>query len=113
MKSTKTITEQEPFMTARKSAEIFPPGEYIAGELQERGWTQSDLAKIIGRPLQVVNEIINGKKRITAETAKAISEAFDTGPEVWINLQSSYDLWISPDPDPSIKKRARAMAQAG
>ena len=53
-------------------AEVFQPGEYLRDELNARGWTQGDFAKIIGRPLQVVNEIVNGKKRITVETAKAI-----------------------------------------
>jgi HTH-type transcriptional regulator/antitoxin HigA len=46
-------------------AEVFMPGEYLRDELEARGWTQGDFARIIGRPVQVVNEIINGKKRIT------------------------------------------------
>jgi HTH-type transcriptional regulator/antitoxin HigA len=94
---------------AFKAAEIFPPGDFLREELKARGWTQSDLAKIIGRPLQVVNEIINGKKRITAETAKAIGLAFGTSPQLWLNLESAYDLATAPDPDPAISKRAAKM----
>jgi len=92
-----------------RPAEVFPPGDYIRGELEARKWTQVDFARIIGRPLQAVNEIVNGKKRITVETAKEIGAAFGTGPEVWVNLQSYYDLHSTPDPDPRIERRA-AMA---
>jgi HTH-type transcriptional regulator/antitoxin HigA len=94
-----------------KPAEVFPPGDYIREELKERGWTQGDFARVLGRPLQTVNEIINHRKRITAETAKAIGLALGTGPEVWINLQSYYDLHSTPDADPRIERRAAAMAK--
>ncbi len=91
-----------------KPAEVFHPGEYLRDELEARGITQGNFARIIGRPLQVVNEIVNGKKRITVETAKAIGAAFGTGPELWINLQTNYDLHTTPEPDKRIAKR---MAQ--
>ncbi len=70
-------------------AEVFPPGEFIRDELEARGWTQEEFADILGRPLQTVNQIINGKKEITAETARAIAEAFGTSAELWLNLQSA------------------------
>jgi addiction module HigA family antidote len=95
-----------------RPAEAFHPGEYIREELEARHWSQSDFARIIGRPLQTVNEIVNGKKRVTAETALAIGEAFGTGPEVWINLQSGYDLWIAGKPDPAIARRAKQFAKS-
>ena len=75
--------------TAFTPAEVFPPGEYLRDELTACGWTQGDFARILGRPLQVMNEIVNGRKRITAETAKAIGLALDTGPELWLNLESA------------------------
>jgi HTH-type transcriptional regulator/antitoxin HigA len=89
-----------------KPAEVFRPGDYIRDELEARNWTQAEFARIVGRPLQAVNEIIKGKKRITVETAKEIGAAFGTGPEVWLNLQNYYDLHSSPDPDPRIEQRA-------
>ena len=95
-----------------RPAEVFPPGEHLREELEACGWKQSYLARIIGRPLQMVNEIINGRKRITAETAKEIGLALGTSAEVWINLQVSYDLWHSKDPDAKIAKRAAAMSGA-
>jgi addiction module HigA family antidote len=95
-----------------KPAQVFPPGEYLRDELKERGWTQGDLAKVIGRPLQAVNEIIRGKKRITAETAKAIALAFGTSPELWLNMQTYYDLHTTSDADPKIEKRAAQLAHS-
>ena len=97
---------------AFKPAEIFHPGEHLRDELSARGWTQSDLARIIGRPIQVVNEITLGKKSITAATAKSLGAAMGTGPELWINLQTAYDLFHAPEPSPAIAKRAAAMASA-
>jgi HTH-type transcriptional regulator/antitoxin HigA len=90
--------------------EIFPPGEFIREELEARGWSQGDFARILGRPLQTVNQIINGKKAITAQTAKEIGLAFDTGPEVWMNLEVAWQLYRSPEADRSIVIRARKVA---
>jgi HTH-type transcriptional regulator/antitoxin HigA len=94
-------------------AEAFPPGEFIREELAARGWTQGDLASIVGRPLQAVNEIVNGRKAITAQTARQLAAAFGTSPELWLNLESAWRLSISQDPDPMIATRAKRLARAG
>ncbi len=91
-------------------AEVFHPGEYLRDELEARGWTQTQFAKIIGRPVQLVNGIINGKTAVTAQTAKEIAAAFGTSAEVWLNLQSSYDLSRTPEVAPDIHRRAEAAA---
>lgn len=75
-----------------KPAEAFSPGEYLRDELEERGWTATEFAEIIERPLQVVSEIMNDKKEITAETAVEISEALGTSAELWLTLQAMYRL---------------------
>lgn len=62
-------------MTDRMPAEVFPPGEHLADELEERGWSQADFAEIIGRPVQFVSEIVNAKKELTAESAAQIAAA--------------------------------------
>jgi HTH-type transcriptional regulator/antitoxin HigA len=80
-------------MNERIPAEVFPPGEYLADEIEARGWTQSEFAEIIRRPIKVVNEIIAGKKAITIETARELSAALGTSPQYWLNLQTAYDLW--------------------
>ncbi len=54
----------------RRIAEAFPPGDFIREELEARGWTQEDLARILNRPYQTVNAIVNGRKAITSRTAR-------------------------------------------
>ena len=70
-------------------AEVFPAGEYLRDELEERGWTVSEFAEIIGRPIQAVTEILAGKKEITTETATVLADALGTTPELWLNLQTN------------------------
>lgn len=68
------------------------PGEVLAEELAARGWTQSQLARQMVRPLQAVNEIVRGKKRITGETALQLAEALGTSAELWMRLEADYEL---------------------
>jgi len=79
--------------TTYTPAEVFPPGDYLRDELDDRGWTVTEFAEIIGRPVQAVSEILNGKKEITPETAISFADALGTGPEVWLNLQTNFRLW--------------------
>jgi HTH-type transcriptional regulator/antitoxin HigA len=80
-------------MLDRRPAEVFPPGEYLLDELNARGWTQTEFAEIISRPVRLVNEIINGKRGVTPETATEFGAALGTSAELWMNLDSAYSLW--------------------
>lgn len=80
-------------MTDRMPAEVFPPGEHLADELEERGWSQADFAEIIGRPVQFVSEIVNAKKELTAESAAQIAAALGSDASTWLGLQAKYQLW--------------------
>jgi HTH-type transcriptional regulator / antitoxin HigA len=71
------------------------PGKILSRELEARGWTQKDLAEIIGRPVQTINEIIRGTKQITPETAIELSQALGTSPEFWTNLEAKYRLHLA------------------
>ena len=73
-------------------AEVFSPGEYLRDELEERGWSVTEFAEIAGQAVQMVSEILNAKKAITPETARSFSEALGTGAELWLNLQTAYEL---------------------
>lgn len=72
-----------------------PPGESIRVELAQRGWTQSDLARILARPLPTINEIIQGKRAIMPEMAKALSKVFDISAEEWMRREAAYRLSLS------------------
>lgn len=72
------------------------PGEILLEEfLLPLGITQVSFAKHIGVPVQRINELIRGKRGVTPETAWFLSQALDTTPDFWINLQASYDLAIN------------------
>ena len=94
-------------MPSKQQTEMHAPGEFLREELDERNWTQADLARIIGRPVQVVNLIVSGKKAITAQTALQLAAALGTSAEVWLNLQTAYDLSTARVPEGEIRRRAR------
>ncbi len=69
------------------------PGEILVEEfLKPLGLTQVDLARHIEVPIQRVNEIARGKRGVSPRTAWLLSQALDTTPEFWVNLQAAYDL---------------------
>lgn len=71
------------------------PGEILATELHERGWSQRKFAQILGKPPQAVNEILRAKKQITPETALRIAAALGTSPELWLNLEADFRLALA------------------
>ena len=72
--------------------EAFPPSEYLRDELEERGWTVVDLAEAMSQPVHTVAAMLDKETAITAETARALSEALGTTPEVCLNLQVAHRL---------------------
>jgi len=69
------------------------PGEILREEfLIPLDIPQTELASKLDIPVQRINEICNGKRGITPETAWLFSGAFGTTPEFWMNLQNMYDL---------------------
>lgn len=74
-------------------AEAFPVADLLLEELDARGWTQAEFAEILGRPPQVISEIVSGRKEITRESAAQIAAALGTTPQLWLNLQDQYHLW--------------------
>jgi HTH-type transcriptional regulator/antitoxin HigA len=89
------MQEGKHMTTPKKPARVVSPGRVISNELEARGWTQRDLAAILGRPYQAVNEIINGKKQITPDTARELAKAFNTSMDFWINLEANYRLFLA------------------
>ena len=72
------------------------PGEILKTEfLDEFGLSAYALAKVLKVPPNRINLIINGERSISADTALRLSRFFGTTPELWVNLQSHYDLSIA------------------
>ena len=69
------------------------PGEVLWEDfMKPAGLTQNALAREIGVPPRRINEIIHGNRAITADTALRLSKFFGTSAQVWMNLQSDYEL---------------------
>ena len=82
-------------MTKKEFAPV-TPGEMLKEEfLAEYGLSQNQLAKAIGISPNRITEIVNNRRRITADTALRLSVYFGNSPEFWMNLQSHYDLKIA------------------
>src|SRR3974377_2287935 len=72
------------------------PGERLKEEfLSEYGLSQNQLAKAIGISPNRIAEIVNDRRRITADTALRLSLFFGNSAEFWMNLQSHYDLKLA------------------
>ncbi len=74
------------------------PGEILLDEfLKPMGISQYRLAKDISVPPRRINEIVHGKRSITADTALRLGRFFDMSPQFWLNLQTRYDLEVTED----------------
>jgi addiction module HigA family antidote len=72
-----------------------PPGEMLLKEfLEPMHLTQKAFAAHLGWTYARLNEIINGRRGVTAASAIAFSDALGTKPEFWLALQMQYDLWV-------------------
>jgi addiction module HigA family antidote len=70
------------------------PGEVLRDEfLRDHGITQDEFADAIGMSRRTVNQLINGKRSITAETAIRLAKATSTSATLWLDLQRNLDLF--------------------
>ena len=70
------------------------PGEMLLEEfLKPLGMTQAHAARQMGVPLNRLNELIRGKRGVTADTALRLAGLLKTDPEIWMSLQNQWDLW--------------------
>ena len=71
------------------------PGEHLAEILDELGVSGYHLASAIGTPTSRIEEILHGRRAITAEIALRLGRALGMTPESWLNLQALYDLDVA------------------
>ncbi|MDX2073155.1 MAG: HigA family addiction module antitoxin [Alphaproteobacteria bacterium] len=88
------------------------PGAYLQHEfLEPLAITQNQLSRDIDVPVSRINGIIAGTRAITADTALRLAEYFGTSPEMWLNLQTQYELRIlTRQTWPAIQRRIRHCA---
>jgi addiction module HigA family antidote len=80
-----------------KLAPIHPGEVLMADFIEPLGITQHKVAVAVGVPPRRINEIVHGKRRITADTALRLSRYFGTTDLFWINLQNRYDIEVEKD----------------
>lgn len=71
------------------------PGEHLRDELDYLGLSANAFATALGVPTNRITSILNGKRAVTADTALRLARYFGTTPQLWLNLQNSYDLKIA------------------
>jgi addiction module HigA family antidote len=70
------------------------PGEVLAEEfLSPMGLTQAEAARRMRMSTNRLNELVRGKRGVTAATAIRLAELLGTSPELWLTLQTTWDLW--------------------
>lgn len=72
----------------------FHPGYYISEVIEEMEMTQEEFAKRLDLTPKHLSEIVNGKSRVTPEVANKLSVMLNTSIEMWLNLQTKYDIKI-------------------
>ena len=113
-KSSNTIDEK----MAKKSAKLPPihPGETLREDfLAPLGLSANRLAIELHVPVTRINDILHGRRSITADTALRLARYFGTSPQFWINLQANYDLEVASDAlagivESQVKPRQAALA---
>jgi addiction module HigA family antidote len=91
------------------------PGEILEKEfLEPMGLSQNRLALALGVPARRINEIVLGKRGITADTALRLALYFNMSPQFWLGLQMDYELDLAEDIlEGRLKKEVKPMTAAG
>jgi addiction module HigA family antidote len=83
---------------SRKGLKPVHPGEVLLEEfIKPMGLSQNRLALSLGVPARRINEIVLGKRSITADTALRLGRYFHMSPQFWLGLQMDYDLDVTAD----------------
>lgn len=90
---------------------IRSPGEYVRSHMEAKGWTQSDLAFVLGVPPGSINPILNDRRAISVNMARALAAAFDLDAAEINRVQATWDVTNAAAPDPGIRTRAKIMTK--
>lgn len=96
---------------ASEVAGIVKPGTVVKERMLARGWSQAELAYVLGVNPATVNQVVNSKRPITPEMAKALALAFDEPAEAFAEMQARWNLHNAPDADAAIRQRALAQSR--
>ena len=98
---------------ARKHRPVHPGEILVADFLEPLEVSQYRLAQDISVPPRRINEIVHGKRAVTADTALRLARYFGTTEQFWLNLQGRFDLEVQRDElGPRLKKEVRVLQRA-
>ena len=101
----KTTTESIP----RDASSLGPPGEILLEEfLKPLEMTQAAAAQKLGMSTVRLNEVVRGKRGVTADTALRLAQLFKTTPQFWMHMQGNFDLKAA-----MVRRRALTLAKKG
>ena len=97
---------------AKKLLEPIPPGEILLEEfMKPLGISINALSRAVNVPPNRISGIVNGKRSITADTALRLGKYFSVSPEIWLDLQSDYDIRVAQRTIwPQIEAQVRVLA---
>jgi addiction module HigA family antidote len=109
-----TTTERRAARSVKRLRPV-PPGEVLLEEfLKPLGVSQYRLAKDTSVPPRRINEIVQGKRAVTADTALRLARYFGTSERFWLNLQTRYELEVAKDRlGDRLAREVRALAETG
>jgi addiction module HigA family antidote len=89
-----------------------PPGEILKEEFMvPHGLTVNGIARALAVPPGRISEIIRGRRAITADTALRLGKFFGTTPQLWLNLQTGFDLQVAELAWPKVERSIRPLAR--
>ncbi len=94
MSRSSIITDEEFEMSISNRMRPVHPGEVLGEELETLGISARALAQELGVPTNRITSILNGQRGVTADTALRLSRYLGTTPQLWLNLQKSFELRV-------------------
>lgn len=80
-------------LSSIRPAQVFPPGYFIKDQLEQRQWSQNELAEVLGITPRHLSQVMNGESPLSYDLAIQLGQVFDTSAQLWSNLYLSYALW--------------------
>lgn len=80
-------------LSSIRPAQVFPPGYFIKDQLEQRQWSQNELAEVLGITPRHLSQVMNGESPLNYDLAIQLGQAFNTSPQLWSNLYLSYAVW--------------------
>lgn len=100
-------------MSVKNGMRPVHPGEILRDELEDLGLSANAMAQALDVPANRVSAILNGQRSITADTALRLSRFFGTTPQVWMNLQKTYELRVAEiESGKAIARKVKPWVQA-